>query len=145
MGHSRGGVLASLLAVACGAGFFGARSGEKASNALGSVVGRVIDLEGRPVAGAEVWAGDRDQVAARARTDADGRFRLESVSDERAATVWAEDEERGLAREHFEDVPRLRRAGDRPRRCRAGTRRPPRRAASLTWRGGPSRGPRRRS
>jgi hypothetical protein len=64
----------------------------------------VVDLEGQPVAGAEVWASDRDGVTTRAKTQADGLFHLGLVSDERAATVWAEHEQRGLAREHFEEV-----------------------------------------
>jgi hypothetical protein len=93
-----------LLVVACGAAIFGAGAGDKPGKEVGSISGRVVDLDGRPVAGASVWTGDRNQVTARARTAADGRFHLNSVSAERAATVWAEDEEKELAREHFEDV-----------------------------------------
>ncbi len=93
-----------LVAVALAAALSGAGPGDEATEETGTVVGRVIDLEGRPVAGAAVWAGDRNQVAARARTGADGRFRLGPVSDERAGIFWAEHEERGLARQHFDDV-----------------------------------------
>ena len=121
-----------------------ARPRDKATKGMGTVVGRVIDLEGRPVAGAEVWAGDRNQVAARSRSGADGRFRLGPVSDERAATVWAEDEERGLAREHFEDVRvfagRETDLGDVALCPEPGSR-----ATSWTSRGDRSRGPERRS
>jgi protocatechuate 3,4-dioxygenase beta subunit len=95
---------AGLLVVALGSALAGAATGDEASKGTGTVVGRVVDLEGRPVAGAEVWAGDRDQVAARVRTDADGRFRLGLKSEERATVLWAEDQGRGLAREHLEDV-----------------------------------------
>jgi hypothetical protein len=97
---------ARLVVLALGAILAGAGPGDEATRTKGkgTVAGRLIDLEGRPVAGAEVWAGDRNQVATRARTGADGRFRLGPLSDERAVTIWAEHEERGLAREHFEDV-----------------------------------------
>ena len=97
-------VWARSVAVALAAALAGAEPGDEATKGTGTIAGRVIDLDGRPVAGAKVWAGDRDPVAARARTGTDGRFRLGPVSDERATTVWAEDEERGLAREHFENV-----------------------------------------
>ena len=95
---------AGSVAVALVGALAGAGTADEATKGMGTVVGRVIDLEGRPVAGAEVWADDRGQVAARARTGTDGRFRLGPVSDERATTVWAEDEDRDLAREHFDDV-----------------------------------------
>jgi hypothetical protein len=104
MSRSMARAWARSVVVALGAALAGAGPGAEATKGVGTVVGRVIDLEGRPVAGAEVWAGDRDQIATRVRTEGDGRFRLGSVSDERATTLWAEDEERGLAREHFEDV-----------------------------------------
>jgi hypothetical protein len=95
----------SSLVVALGAILAGAgtAAGEVAQG-TGTVVGRVVDLEGRPVVGAAVWAGDRDQVEAQVRTDADGRFRLGPLSEERAATIWAEDEAKGLARQYFDDV-----------------------------------------
>lgn len=92
------------VVAACGAALAGVAMADEARQGTGTVAGRIVDLEGRPVAGAEVWAGDRDQVTARVRTGADGRFRLGPLSEERAATIWAEDEARGLAREHFEEV-----------------------------------------
>lgn len=70
----------------------------------GGAVGRVVDPAGRPIAGAKVWAEVRANILGRARTDADGHFRLETVNAERAITLWAEASEQGLAREHFEDV-----------------------------------------
>lgn len=78
--------------------------GGEAVKQTGSIVGRVTDPDGRPVAGAEVWTGDYDKVEVRARTGADGRFRLEPVGDEHTATLWAECEPEGLAREHFDEV-----------------------------------------
>lgn len=95
----KGSMAVTLAAVLVGAG-----PGGEATKRTGTVVGRVVDLEGRPVADASVWAGDRDQVATQARTGPDGRFRLGPLSDERSTTVWAGDREGGLAREHFDDV-----------------------------------------
>lgn len=69
-----------------------------------TIVGRVIDLDGRPVAGAEIWTEARDQAEARVRSGADGRFRLGAVNDERAPTIWVEAPDLGLAREHFENI-----------------------------------------
>jgi hypothetical protein len=82
----------------------GAGSKSAAKAGKGAVVGRVTNLDGRPVGGATIWADSREQPATRAQTGTDGRFRLGPISDERPATIWVEAEERGLAREHFDDV-----------------------------------------
>lgn len=92
-----------LVVMALGVALLGAGPTND-SPGSGTVTGRVIDLDGRPVKGAEVWAGDRGQAGAMTLTGADGRFRLGSVSEERATTVWAEYQDGGLAREHFADV-----------------------------------------
>lgn len=77
----------------------------ESSRETGGAAGRVVDLQGRPVARARVWAADRAaKVEARSRTDNEGHFRLESINAERAVAIWAEAPEQGLAREHFEDV-----------------------------------------
>lgn len=91
------------LVLALGIALFGAAPGDD-RRGTGTVGGRVIDVEGRPVKGAEVWAEDRHEVTARARTDASGRFQLEPIGNEHAIIVWAEHRGEALAREHFDDV-----------------------------------------
>ena len=60
----------------------------KLPGALKSLRGRVLDPDGRSVAGADVYARVASSGTARARTDSAGRFLLESLStDELALTV----------------------------------------------------------
>lgn len=97
--RKRIGITATIAAlVAWGAATSGADDPPKA----GAIVGRVVDLQGRPLAGAEVWGVEfRDEVG-RVKADADGRFRLGPLKDAKAVTVWAEAD--GLARERRADV-----------------------------------------
>ncbi len=60
-----------LLGTAC----FGA-SATPHGAARGTVSGRVVTLDGRPVAGARVWLDVSREPPAETRSDADGRFRL---------------------------------------------------------------------
>lgn len=68
----------------------------------GAITGQVVDRHGRPLAGAEVWAVQFRKTTATARTDADGRFRLAELKDDKPVDVWAEAE--GLARERRDGV-----------------------------------------
>ncbi len=47
-----------------------------------TISGRVVDLRGAPIAGAEVVAGERYGTVAQATSGADGRFKLEGLEDE---------------------------------------------------------------
>jgi uncharacterized GH25 family protein len=93
-----------IIVLAVGAASAGVPPEEAPTKRAGSIIGRVLDLTGRPVAGARVWTGNRDDVTTQDRTGPDGRFRLGPMSDERPAAVWVESDELGLAREHFEEV-----------------------------------------
>jgi len=63
--------------------------GSKA-NGTGALVGRVADLQGRPVSGAEVWGvAFRDKVGSTS-TNADGRFRLAPLKPDKPVDVWAD-------------------------------------------------------
>src|SRR5262249_42371968 len=56
----------------------------------GAIVGRVVDLRGRPVSGTEVWGvAYRDKVGSTS-TDADGRFRLAPLKPDKPVDVWAD-------------------------------------------------------
>jgi Carboxypeptidase regulatory-like domain len=68
----------------------------------GAVTGLVVDLKGRPVAGAEVRGTAYQETYAPTRSGADGRFRLIGLKPDRPVTVWADVP--GLARERREDV-----------------------------------------
>jgi hypothetical protein len=58
--------------------------------ATGAITGRVVDLKGRPIAGAEVWGlAFRDKVGP-TRADADGRFRLAPLKEDKPITIWAD-------------------------------------------------------
>ncbi|HZW30458.1 MAG TPA: carboxypeptidase-like regulatory domain-containing protein [Isosphaeraceae bacterium] len=89
---------ATALAAAVGAG----DPPGGAPAATGAITGRVVDLKGRPIAGAEVWGlAFRDKVGA-TRADADGRFRLAPLKEDKAVTVWADAP--SLARQRHEGV-----------------------------------------
>lgn len=83
-----------------------ASAGIRAAEESGAITGRVVDPQGKPLAGAQVWAVTRVKLTMErvvsARSDADGRFRLADLPDPYPVTVWAEAE--GLARERCEDV-----------------------------------------
>lgn len=55
------------------------------NHATGAVAGRVVDMEGRPVAGAAVSAGGEGPQAAEVKTDAEGRFSFEGLFP---GSVW---------------------------------------------------------
>jgi hypothetical protein len=62
----------------------------------------VVDLQGRPVAGAEVRGLAYGEKYAPTRSGTDGRFRLAGLEPGKPVTVWADVP--GLARERREDV-----------------------------------------
>jgi uncharacterized GH25 family protein len=68
----------------------------------GAIVGQVLDLQGRPLAAADVWAVEFREVVGRTKTDDQGRFRLEPLKEDKSLTIWAEAED--LARERRENV-----------------------------------------
>jgi hypothetical protein len=68
------GLLAALLAGSVGA------SEPEIDAPSGALAGRVVDIDGRPVAGARVWfEGQGRKTLAEARTNDGGRYRLESI------------------------------------------------------------------
>ena len=74
------------------------------------VAGRVVDLEGRPVAGASIWSiSPQQKELARARSAADGRFRLGPMPWRERVDVWFEGE--GSARGRVEGVAAFEGAG----------------------------------
>ena len=93
---SRWGIAAAMALglVACAP----ARAAEKDA----SVSGRVVDLGGRPIAGAHVWAFAFRDLVGRGDADAEGRFRVGSIDPAKALTIWAAAP--GMARERREDV-----------------------------------------
>lgn len=62
----------------------------KKTEATGALTGRVVDLQGRSVAGAEVWGVFRRNRVATARTGADGRFRLGPIGEDKPIDLWFE-------------------------------------------------------
>lgn len=56
----------------------------------GAISGLVVDLEGRPVAGADVWAVARQERFGPTRSGPDGRFRLAELKPDKPVTVWAD-------------------------------------------------------
>ncbi len=68
----------------------------------GAVTGLVVDLQGRPVAGAAVWGVFRQEKFGPTRSGADGWFRLPELKPDKPVTVWADVP--SLAREHCDDV-----------------------------------------
>lgn len=68
----------------------------------GAVTGIVVDLKGRPLAGAEVWGLAYQEKFGPTRTGADGRFRLPDLKFDKPVTIWAD--AAGLARERRDDV-----------------------------------------
>jgi hypothetical protein len=82
--------------------FSSTAGGAEGPERSGGIVGRVVDLQGRPVPGAEVWGEALRKEAGRVRADAEGRFRLGPIGEDKAVDVWFEGE--GLARERREGV-----------------------------------------
>jgi len=82
------------------------RADEKPARAVvqtGAVTGMVVDLEGRPVAGATVWVHSKNhEKLAPTTSGVDGRFRLPGLKTDAPLTVWADAP--GLARERRADV-----------------------------------------
>jgi hypothetical protein len=68
----------------------------------GTITGLVVDLQGRPVAGAAVWGVAYHENFGPTRCGADGRFRLSDLKFDKPVTVWADAP--GLARERRDDV-----------------------------------------
>lgn len=68
----------------------------------GAITGLVVDLQGRPVDGAEVWGLSYQEKAGPTRSGTDGRFRLPALKPDKPVTVWADAP--GLARERRDDV-----------------------------------------
>jgi hypothetical protein len=68
----------------------------------GAVTGQVVDLQGRPVAGATVWGLSYQEKYGPTASGADGRFRLPDLKFDKPVTVWADAP--GLARERRDDV-----------------------------------------
>ncbi len=81
------------------------RADEKPARApaqTGAITGLVVDLQGRPVAGAAVWGVSYQEKFGPTRSGADGRFRLPDLKFDKPVTVWADAP--GLARERRDDV-----------------------------------------
>jgi Carboxypeptidase regulatory-like domain len=81
------------------------RADEKPARApekTGAITGLVVDLQGRPVAGAVVWGVSYDEKFGPTRSGTDGRFRLPDLKFAKPVTVWADAP--GLARERRDDV-----------------------------------------
>lgn len=74
----------------------------QADEGTGALTGRVVDLHGRPVAGAEVWGMVLRDRAGATRTNADGRFRLSPIGEDRPVSLWAEAP--GFARQRREGL-----------------------------------------
>jgi hypothetical protein len=68
----------------------------------GAITGMVVDLQGRPVAGAEVWGLAYQEKLGPMRSGADGRFRLPSLKPDNPVTVWVDVP--SLARARRDDV-----------------------------------------
>ena len=81
-------------------------SGADTPPPTGAIVGRAVDVEGKPVAGADVWSivwgATAYKKVGRARTDADGRFRLEPLRVDQEVHRWFDAP--GMARERREGV-----------------------------------------
>ena len=100
-----GGWIGISLVVACASLTLEA-SGADAPSPTGAIVGRAVDVEGKPVAGAEVWgisrgAAAREEVG-RTRTDADGRFRLAGLRVAKEVDLYFDAP--GMARERREGI-----------------------------------------
>src|SRR5687768_992224 len=94
--------LAFCLVVAFPAGFAWADDSE-ALRQHGAIVGRVVDVDGRPVPHARVWfEGDARKILAEARTDEDGRYRLVAIPATLGGELLVEADRHG--REYRADV-----------------------------------------
>ena len=81
------------------------RADEKPAGApaqTGAITGLVVDLQGRPVAGAAVCGVSYHEKFGPTRSGADGRFRLLDLKFDKPVTVWVDAP--GLARERREEV-----------------------------------------
>ncbi len=74
----------------------------RADETTGAITGLVVDLKGRPVAGAEVRGRHRQETFGPTRTGTDGRFRLAAILPDKTLTIWADAP--SLARERRDDV-----------------------------------------
>lgn len=72
-----------------------------APGAAGAITGCVVDLQGRPVAGAGVWGIAVREKVGSTRADVDGRFRL-ALKEDKPVTIWADAQ--GLARQRRDGV-----------------------------------------
>jgi hypothetical protein len=68
----------------------------------GAVTGQVVDPQGRPLAGVEVWGIAYREKYGPTRSGADGRFHLTGLKPDKPATIWANAP--GLARQRHEGV-----------------------------------------
>ena len=93
--------VAAGLIVGLALAFFAVFAGEKqADEPVKAITGRILDTQGRPIAGAQVWMpvkfDEPDDSTARATTDADGHYALpvpelwvKTPRHERRWSVWA--------------------------------------------------------
>jgi Carboxypeptidase regulatory-like domain len=68
----------------------------------GAITGKLVDLEGHPVAGATVWGVSHVEKAGTTRSGADGQFRLSALKPDKPVTIWADAP--NLARARHSDV-----------------------------------------
>lgn len=79
------------------------RGDDKGVVRTGALTGQVVDVDGRPVAGARVWLqGEARKILAETRTDANGRYRLESIPVTYSVELLVDAE--GFGREFRENV-----------------------------------------
>src|SRR4051794_13842259 len=93
-------VLAAALIAWAAAGADSPPAG--APEATGAITGRVVDRQGRPIGGAEVWGLAYHDRLGSTRADGEGRFRLAPLKEDRPVTVWAEAP--GFARERRDGI-----------------------------------------
>lgn len=86
---TRCGVVSLAAILLLGSGSLGAEDGARPA-ATGMIAGRVVDFQGRPVAGAEVWGVVHREKVGTTTTGADGGFRLGPLKEDRPVDVWAE-------------------------------------------------------
>lgn len=95
MANANGGILlVAVLITGASATIF---AGDQPEVGAGAVTGRVADARGTPIAGAEVWAVAAREKVGSTRTDADGRFRIADLKEDKDVAIWAD--AAGFARE----------------------------------------------